>query len=161
MDISKIIEIVVSGLFGALIASFSTYYFAQKKFREETAYLNRNEHLKRAIEEVYNPLIVMFEEDVYDEQRNYVGLSNEKILEAESIIKNNRSLVEDEIIINFKLYKTMMNDAQSMNGEEKETKIVDATRECHGVVKMYRDQILDDLNLNSKSGLKFYKTKTS
>jgi len=42
---------------------------------------------------------------VYDAQGNYVGLSNEKILEAESIIRNNRSLVEDEIIINLKLYK--------------------------------------------------------
>jgi len=161
MDISKIFEMLIGGIFGTLIGSIFTYYFARKKFREETDYLNRSEHSKKAIEEVYNSLIVMFEEDVYDAQGNYVGLSNEKILEAESIIRNNRSLVEDEIIINLKLYKVAMNDAQSMSGEEKQTEIKAATRECHRVVKKYRDQTLDELKLNSKSGLKFKKTKTS
>lgn len=90
LEISKILSpIVTVGLAAFLTAR---YYFKNKQV-DYSMKLS-----EKAIEEIYNPLIVKIEKDAINDGFSYEGLSAQDLMIIDKIFSKNRHLVEESLL---------------------------------------------------------------
>lgn len=142
-DIEIILEVIkiLSPILTVGIATFLTarYYFKNKQV-DYSMKLS-----EKAIEEVYNPLIVKIEKESINDGFSYEGLSANDLLIIDEIFSRNRHLVENSLLhILWKYQEEVHFEFSSLYGSEKprltlDEKFLDSNYEFLNELKRVRN----------------------
>lgn len=137
LEISKVLSpIITVGLAAFLTAR---YYFKNKQV-DYSMKLS-----EKAIEEVYNPIIVKIEKDAINDGFSYEGLSANDLVTIDKIFSKNRHLVEDSLLnILWKYQEDVHFELSTMYGNEEsqissEDKFLDSNHEFLNELKKVRN----------------------
>ncbi|MCT4782127.1 MULTISPECIES: hypothetical protein [Exiguobacterium] len=90
LEISKVLSPIITVGLAAFLAA--RYYFKNKQV-DYSMKLS-----EKAIEEVYNPIIVKIEKDAINDGFSYEGLSANDLVDIDEIFSKNRHLVEESLL---------------------------------------------------------------